>query len=126
MHVAVVAVVISCRSVVHCDAAILPSFQLVGLNCFVLKLLVPTRIFNSLWSSFLPAATCQQQSLSKVDHCLQSTDVSPGYERRTCQVNHQCSHLYARHKCYARGFCFETMTIPASFAKNTREHRNGT
>ena len=28
-------------------------------------------------------------------------------------------------KSHARGFCFETMTVPASFAENTREHRSG-
>ena len=36
MHVAVV---ISCRSVVDCAATSLPSFQLVWLNCFVVKVL---------------------------------------------------------------------------------------
>ena len=35
--------------------------------------------------------------LSKLDHCLQSMNVSPGYERRTCSVNHQRSHCYTRH-----------------------------
>ena len=50
MHVAVV---ISCRSVVHCDASSLPSFRLVWLNSFVLKLLVmvSTHVTNSLLSS---------------------------------------------------------------------------
>ena len=122
-------------SVVHCAAACLPSCRPVWLNCFVVKLSVPTHVANGLRSSFQLAATCQQQShrkwtaAGKVWMYPQATSIEnikqndkSSMFHMTCEVDRALKSIYfptylLSKESFTHGLCFETMTVPASFAQ---------